>query len=229
VLPGVQVGDLGGGGMLGAIGILAALIEARATGRGQFVDASMLDGVVSWLSIHAGTYLATGDEPASGTAPLGGGLACYGVYRARDGRYLTVGALEPRFWGALCGVLGHPELVPEQFAQPERQREMASTIQEAFSTRDRDDWLARFADVEACVGPVNSVGEALADLQVRARGMVAEVQGVPVGPGPVPRVGGPSEEPLRPAPALGEHTAEVLSTVGVTEGQLAALRAAHVV
>jgi len=229
VLPGVQVGDLGGGGMLGAIGILAALIEARATGRGQVVDASMLDGVVSWLSIHAGTYLATGEEPAPGAAPLGGGLACYGVYRARDGRYLTVGALEPRFWEALCGALGHPELIPEQFAPPRRQREIAAALQAEFATCDRDDWLARFADVEACVGPVNSVGEALADLQVRARGMVAEVHGVPVGPGPVPKMGSPSGEPLRPAPALGEHTAEVLSAAGVTEGRLAALRAAHVV
>ena len=229
VLPGVQVGDLGGGGMLGAIGILAALIEARATGRGQFVDASMLDGVVSWLSIHAGTYLATGEEPAPGTAPLGGGLACYGVYRARDGRYLTVGALEPRFWEALCGALGHPELIPEQFAPPERQREMGVVLQAEFATCDRDAWLARFADVEACVGPVNSVGEALADLQVRARGMVAEVRGVPVGPGPVPRMGNRSGEPLCPAPALGEHTAEVLSAAGVSEGRLAALRAAHVV
>ena len=120
VLPGVQIGDLGGG-MLGAIGILAALVERASTGRGRFVDASMLDGVVSWLSVHAAAFLATNEAPAAGHGPLTGGLACYRVYRTADGRSLTVGALEPRFWRTLCEALDCSDLIDDQFGAPERQ------------------------------------------------------------------------------------------------------------
>jgi crotonobetainyl-CoA:carnitine CoA-transferase CaiB-like acyl-CoA transferase len=123
----VQVGDLGGGGMLGAIGVLAALVEARATGRGRFVDVSMLDGVVSWLSIHLGAFLATGVEPSPGVAPLGQGLACYRVYETSDGRYVAVGALEPKFWDALCTAMGVPDLIARQFEPTEGQREVVAS------------------------------------------------------------------------------------------------------
>jgi crotonobetainyl-CoA:carnitine CoA-transferase CaiB-like acyl-CoA transferase len=224
VVPGVQIGDLGGGGMLGAVGILAALLERRATGRGRFVDASMLDGAVSWLSIHAGAYLATGEVPRAGEMPLTGAYACYRVYRCHDGRHVTVGALEPRFWRTLCQVLDCPELADDQFGPPDRQREMAERLTEIFATRDRDEWLRALADVPACVGPVNDMAEALADPQVRHRAMVAEVEGRPVGPGPAIKVSGFEPGPLRPAPGFGEHTPEVLASVGVDAGRLEELR-----
>src|SRR5205823_9410833 len=105
-VPGVQIGDVGGGGMAAAIGILAALLEARQTGVGRFVDTSMLDGVVSWLTIHGGDFLATGHLSERGEMRLSGAFPCYRVYRAGDGRYLTVGALEPQFWRALCEAVG---------------------------------------------------------------------------------------------------------------------------
>jgi crotonobetainyl-CoA:carnitine CoA-transferase CaiB-like acyl-CoA transferase len=223
VIPGVQVGDLGAGGMMAALGILAALHERAATGRGRFVDVSMLDGVVSWLSIHAAAFLATGEIPGPATAPLSGSLACYRVYRAADGRYLTVGALEPRFWEALCTALECPELIPVQFGPD--QEAVAGRLQERFATRARDEWLAELGAVEACVGPVNDVAEALSDPQVMARGMVAEIEGSKVGPGPALKLGGA----FRPAPGLGQHTAEVLGRIGVGDDELAALRAAGVV
>jgi len=128
VVPPVQVGDLGGGGMAAAIGILAALLERQRTGRGRFVDTSMLDGTVSWLSIHLGSFLATGEEPARGRMPLTGGYACYRPYRCADDRYLTVGALEPQFWRALVRALGLPELEADQFGPPERQSEMSKQV-----------------------------------------------------------------------------------------------------
>lgn len=229
VLPGVQVGDLGGGGMIAAVGILAVLIERSVTGRGGFVDASMLDGVVSWLSIEAAAYLATGEVPAPGSTPLTGALACYRVYRAGDGRYLTVGALEPQFWRALCQALSCPDLVEDQYGPPKRQAEMADRLQSIFLERGRDEWLQALGEVEACVGPVNDVAEALANPQVLHRGMVAEVGGTPVGPGPPLKVSGQALGALRPAPALGEHTAKVLSSIGVGEDELADLRAQGVV
>ncbi|MDP8956911.1 MAG: CoA transferase [Actinomycetota bacterium] len=225
VIPGVQVGDLGGGGMLAGIGILAALVDRAATGRGRFVDTSMLDGVVSWLSIHAGDYLATGRTPERGMAPLTGGYACYRVYRARDDRYLTVGALEPQFWEALCSRLGCPDLIADQYGPPERQREMGQRLEEIFATRSRDEWLAEFRDVPACVGPVNDLGEALGDPQVRHREMVAEIEGRAVGPGPALKMSGVRQGVLRPAPTLGEHTADVLRSIAVDEAEIEALRA----
>jgi crotonobetainyl-CoA:carnitine CoA-transferase CaiB-like acyl-CoA transferase len=228
ILPGVQIGDLGGG-MLGAIGVLAALAERERSGRGRFLDVSMLDGVVSWLSIHAGAYFATGQTPVAGAGPLSGGYACYRVYRAKDGRFLTVGALEPQFWKALCEAVGCPELVDDQYAPAERQEEMAGLLQAVFLSRTREEWLAFLRDVPACVGPVNDVAEAMADPQVRHRGMVAEIDGVPVGPGPAVKARGASERALRRAPGFGEHTAEVLAGVGVGPDELAALRAGGVV
>jgi alpha-methylacyl-CoA racemase len=229
VPPGVQVGDLGGGGMLGAIGLLAALVEARGTGRGRFVDVSMLDGVMSWLSIHAGSFLATGVEPAPGVAPLGQSLACYRVYRTRDARFLTVGALEPKFWEALCTALGLPDLVARQFDAPGGQREMAGRLQTVFATRDRSEWLAALEGLDACVGPVNSVAEALDDPQVRHRRMVAEVDGEPVGPGPAVKVAGSGPRALTGPPELGEHTDDVLAAAGLTADEVRSLRAAGVV
>lgn len=227
--PGVQVGDLGGGGMLGAIGLLAALVQARGGGRGRFVDVSMLDGVVSWLSIHAGAFLASGVEPAPGVAPLGQSLACYRVYRAGDGRHLTVAALEPKFWEALCAALGLPELAARQFDGPEGQRELTVRIQAVLATKDRASWLRALESLDACVGPVNSVQEALQDPQVVHRSMVAHVGGRPVGPGPVPKLRPPGPSDLAPAPGLGEHTDQVLHAAGFSEADVAALRTAGVV
>ena len=229
VIPGVQVGDLGGGGMLAAVGILAALVDRAATGRGRFVDTSMLDGVISWLSIHAGDHLAAGQLPDRGMAPLSGGYACYRVYRTADDGYLTVGALEPQFWEALCTRLGCPELIADQYAPPERQAEIAEHLQGIFAGRSRGDWLDEFRDVPACVGPVNDLGEALDDPQVRHRRMLAEVDGRPVGPGPALKMSPPSAGALRPAPKLGEHTADVLTSIGLDPSEIDALGAAGAV
>ena len=229
VIPGVQIGDLGGGGMLAAVGILAALVDRAATGRGRFVDTSMLDGVVSWLSIHAGEYLTTGTSPERGMAPLTGGYACYRIYRTGDGGYLTVGALEPQFWEALCNRLGCPELIADQYAPPKRQMEMGDRLQEIFETRSRDEWLEEFRDVPACIGPVNDLAEALSDPQVRHREMAAEIDGRPVGPGPPLKMSGFSGGALRGAPRLGEHTSEVLQSIGVDRAETGALKSRGVI
>jgi crotonobetainyl-CoA:carnitine CoA-transferase CaiB-like acyl-CoA transferase len=229
VVPPVQVGDLAGGGMAAAIGILAALLERGRTDRGRFVDTSMMDGVVSWLSIHAGAYLGTGEEPRRGEMPLSGAYACYRAYRCADDRWLTVGALEPQFWRALVTALGVPELEHEQFGPPERQREMTEQLQAVFETKGRGEWLAGLEGLEACVGPVNSVGEAFRDPQVKHRSLLAEVGGSTVGPGSPFRFDGEQVQDARPAPEFGEHTDEVLEEIGVTAEQLADLRARGVV
>lgn len=234
VVPGVQVGDLGGAS-IAAIGVLAALLERGRTGEGRFVDVSMTDGVVSWLSIHAAAYLASGDPPLRGEAPLSGGYACYRVYRCRDGRFLTVGALEPQFWRAVCEVLGRPDLVDRQFGPPEEQERIAAAVQSILETRDRSDWLEAFEGVAACVGPVNDLGEALADPQIVSRRMLAEVDGAVVGPtsplklGDVRPGSAPGTVAATRAPSLGEHTDEVLADAGFSVEEVARLRASRAV
>lgn len=217
VLPPVQVGDLAGG-MGGALGVVAAVLEARATGRGRMVDVSLLDMAMSWMPIVMGTHLG-GDPVERGRMYLTGGLACYRVYRCADGKWLSVGALEPQFWRTLCEALEAPELVDLHLAPG--QEELALRLQAIFAERPRDEWVERLAGLDACVGPVLDVADAMDDPQVRARGMVAEVGGEPVGPGPAIKAGG--EGALRPAPGLGEHTAEVLGEAGFSVGEIDAL------
>jgi crotonobetainyl-CoA:carnitine CoA-transferase CaiB-like acyl-CoA transferase len=226
-LPGVQVADVGGG-MLGALGILSALFRRSVTGEGGFVDTSMLDGAVSWLSIHAGIWLGLGGAWPPDGPILSGGLACYRIYRTRDGRHLTVGALEPRFWATFCETLGVPDLIDRQF-EPLGQAAVAARVQEALLARSRDEWVEIYRGLETCVGPVNDVGEALADPQVRHRGMVADVDGTVVGPGSPVRLDGRSFADLRAAPDLGEHTEDVLSEVGLTGSEIEGLRERGVV
>ncbi len=229
VVPAVQVGDIAGGGMAAVIGILAALLERGRTGRGRFVDTAMTDGVASWLSIHAGAFLQTGTEPRRGRMPLSGAYACYRVYECADGKWVTVGALEPQFWTALCRALELPDLVHTQFGPPDQQRKMAARLSEAFAQRPRDEWLEALAPIEACVGPVNSLAEAVEDPQVVHRGLVAEVEGAPVGPASPFVMDGERLQRLTPAPGLGEHTNEVLAEMGVTNDELSDLRSRGVI
>lgn len=221
VLPAVQVGDLGGG-MAAAIGMLAALHEATRTGRGRHVDVAMLDVAFSWQAVLLGHVLATGEPPSRGAMTLTGGLACYRVYRAEDGRYLAVGAFEPQFWEALCRALDLEELIPEHYSP--RQEEVAALLQEVFATRPRDEWVERLAALDACVGPVNDAAEAMRDPQIQHRGMVAQIDGRPVGPGPPIRMEG-GEPALVPAPGLGAHTEEVLGALGLSAEEIGDLRA----
>jgi alpha-methylacyl-CoA racemase len=226
VLPAVQVGDFGGG-MAAAVGVLAGLRGVLSEGGGRFVDVSMLDVAVSWTAVLMAGSLATGDAPDRGSTPLTGGMACYRTYRCADGRYVAVGALEPQFWRTLCERLGVPELIPDHLGPPDRQAAAATRLAEVFGTRSRDGWMAELEAVEACVAPVNDMVEAVRDPQVRHRGMVAEVDGRAVGPGPAVRVGG--EPALRPAPDLGEHTVEVLAEAGLEASEIEELRAGGVV
>jgi crotonobetainyl-CoA:carnitine CoA-transferase CaiB-like acyl-CoA transferase len=229
VVPGVQVGDIGGGALSGVAGILAALFDRERTGRGRFVDASMMDGAFSWLSMHLGAFLADGEVPEPSAMRLSGANACYRVYRTKDDRFLTVGALEPQFWRALCEALGVPDLIERQYGPIEDQDEVAERLQAVLGTKTRDEWVAELSDLDACVGPVNDFGEAVRDPQVRARDLVAVVDGVEVGPGPPVKFSPPAPAALRPAPGMGADTEEFLGEIGVAGEELQALRARGVV
>jgi alpha-methylacyl-CoA racemase len=233
VIPGVQVGDLAGGGMAAVIAILAALHKRDATGEGDFCDVSMTDGLVSWLSIHAAAYFATGELPQRGEMHLSGAYPCYRIYPAADG-WLAVGALEPQFWSALCESIGRPDLVDDAFAVGARRDEVVAELEELFATRTRGEWMDHFAGADVCVAPVNDLAEAFSDEQVLHREMVVDGRladgtawrhvGVPV-----KLAGAPGDVSRLPPPDLGEHTDEVLNAAGIDAAGVARLRAAGAV
>ncbi|MCA1830267.1 MAG: CoA transferase [Actinobacteria bacterium] len=229
--PGVQIADIGGGASMAAIGILAAVAERARTGRGRFVDISMMDGAMSWLSIHAAAYAMTGITPRRGVMRLSGEFACYHVYRCGDGKWATLGALEPQFWVVFCNAVGLEDLIEKQF-DVDAQPEMIARVSQTLSSRTRDEWCALLERLDACFGPVNDMREAFDDPQVRARNMVIDV---PLPNGPVPEIGNPlrfgdvDAGPARPAPGFGEHTDLVLREAGYSGDDIAGLRARGVI
>ncbi|MFQ5842204.1 MAG: CaiB/BaiF CoA transferase family protein, partial [Thermodesulfobacteriota bacterium] len=155
VIPASQIADIGAGGMMATIGILMALLHQRKTGKGQYIDISMLDGVVSWLSLFASQYFVDGEIPKRGGMMLNGQFPCYRVYKTKDGNFITIGALEEKFWKNLCRALGREDLIPHQYAKGPQGNEVVSQLEEVFLTKTRDEWLEYLEGFEICHGPVN--------------------------------------------------------------------------
>ncbi|HEY8002426.1 MAG TPA: CaiB/BaiF CoA-transferase family protein [Solirubrobacterales bacterium] len=219
-----QIADLGGGALMAAFGIMAALHEARRSGQGQLVDVSMADGALSWLAMVAGAYLCDGEPPGRGDGQLTGRFVCYLPYEAADG-YVTMGALEPQFWAHFCAGVDREDLVSKQFAR--NGSEEWAEIAEIFRSKTRAEWKAFNDSHDAMIEPVLGVDEALESELVRAREMVVEWEQPAIGP--VRQLGVPvklSRTPgtvHAPAPALGEHTREVLAEAGLSAEQIDAL------
>lgn len=232
VLPSVQIADLSGA-MMAVIGVLAALYRAQASGKGEFVDVSMMDVSLSWLALHIAPWFAGQPQLERGAGYLNGGFPFYRVYECADGKYLSVGALEPQFWQALCTATGHEELISEQMTSQERRAEIHQIFEETFRTKPRDEWVEVLASLDTCVAPVNDFDEMARDPQVVARNLLVEHE---VGEGGQFRTLGPAlrlrNRPgglERPAPGLGEHNKEVYSDVGVTPTELEDLGASGVI
>ncbi len=232
VLPGVPVADLSAG-MTAALGILAALLARARVGEGRFVDVSMLDSVMSWLGLQAALLGATGKVPQRGRWFLGGVLPGYQVYETKDGRHITVGALEDKFWRNLCVALGREDLIP--FAEPDepKRREVQAELARLFKAKTRDEWCAQLAEVEVCFGPVYDLAEAFADPQIMHRGMAAEVP-LPEGtsmvlPGTPLHLSSGTRTRHEPPPSLGEHTVAILARAGYSREEIAALQTAGVI
>lgn len=221
VLPGVQIADIGGGGMMAAIAILAAAIHREKTGQGQFLDISMMDSVVSWLSIHAAKYFMDGELLKRGEMPLTGRYACYQVYPTKDGRHMSLGALEPKFWKNFCEAIGRGDLLDKQFIEGEERVRIIAEIQNLFKTKTQAEWVGFFKAVDACCEPVLTFEEVFQHPQVLHRQMLMEIKH-PV-EGNIRLLGNPiksSQFPFEirtPSPGWGEHTTDVLKTIGFSE------------
>lgn len=226
-----QIADIGGGALMAAFGILAALRERDRSGEGQLVDVSMAHGALSWLAMVAGRYFADGVPPRRGGLELAGGLICYRPYACRDG-WVTLGALEPKFWQAWCRGVGREDLIEKQFEAPGS--EAHAEVERIFLERTREEWQRFASEHDCCLEPVLELEEALDSELVRAREMVVELEqpgveggvrqlGVPVKLGRTP--GGPAG----PAPVLGADTHAVLSSLGYSAEEIAELERAGAV
>nr|MBF3180981.1 CoA transferase [Pseudomonas aeruginosa] len=172
---GVQLADLAGGSLHGVMGLLAAVIHRQQTGEGQFVDISMTDCAFSLNGMAGAGYLAAGVEPEMEALALNGG-SFYDYYRTRDGRWFSVGSLEPQFMQQFCAAIGRPELAARGLSpKPEEQRALKREIEMEFEKRDFAEWQAVFAALDACVEPLLPLSEALEHPQLQARGLVARV------------------------------------------------------
>lgn len=172
MVPTIQIADLSSA-FWAAIGILAGVIKARATGEGTFVDVSMMDTVLSWLPIHFVQYAATGHAPTRGDFLLGGGFPCYRVYETLDGQYVTLGALEEKFWRVFCEAVGREDLLPHQFSQDPQ---VIAQVEDLFRSRTLEEWLELTCSTrDLLLFPVQTLPQVMEDPQVKAREMLWRV------------------------------------------------------
>lgn len=232
-MPPTQLGDLAGGSYMAVIGILAAVVGRAQTGEGRKIDVSMTEGVMSLLPLFASAYLNTGKAPRPGHSALDGGLPGYNIYEAKDGKHVTLAALEPKFWQTFCTHIGHLELLPFHMPVGPGEREEAMEILRAiFKTKTRDEWVAELAEIDACVGPVYDIDEALNDQHAQARG--ATVTGGSAEETfqtlrSFPRMSGVEDEQRYAPPEMGEHSEELLREAGYSEAEIAQFKTGGVI
>lgn len=216
------VGDFGGGAMMCAVSILSGITHARATGTGQVVDVAMVDAA-AWLATVVHTLRAMGQWRGRGENLLDTGAPFYEVYETADGRYLSVGAIEPKFFAILVEGMGiADQALLDQQNDRDRWPALKKRFAEVFLTRTRDEWMAVFDGVDACVAPVLDIDEAITDPHMRSRGTFVDVDGV-VQPAPAPKFSA-TPATIGAAPALpGENTRAGLLAWGIAQDRVDAL------
>ena len=225
-LSNLQIADLLGGAMTAAVAILAALVGARTTGRGRYVDLSMADGALAHniFALHA--LEQDGRTAPRGEDLLTGGVPGYGVYATKDGRWLAVGALEEKFWREVCATIGRPDLAVAGLATGAEGARVRAELEAVFGARTQAEWIERFRGVDACVSPVLTPDEALGDEQFAARGMVVTAPDGTRSYAPPWKLSGHEFRVEREAPAQGRHTVELLREAGYDDVRIRAMIAA---
>ena len=231
-IPGIQIADIAGGGMNAAIGILLALFAREKTGQGQYIDISMTDGMVGFLPAVLFFHQLTGQEPKRADMLLSHRYACYNTYETADGKYLSIGAVEYRFWKKLCEVLEVPDYAALQYDDTHR-RQILDFMRTAFRKKTLDQWESFLGDLDICWGRVQSLNEVLLDPLFQEREMVVDITardgkttqtlGVPVKLSDTPGS-------VRTAPVgFGESTADIVRELGYTLDEIKALEEKEVI
>ncbi len=233
VVPNFQIADVLGGAASAAIGILGALVDARSSGEGRYVDVSMTDCTLAHAVVAFANMLAHGRPLERGEGFISGELPCYNVYETSDGRHMSLGALEEKFWHAFCDAAGRPDLKDKHMLSGERARAAREEVADLFRSRPRSYWTALGEEHDCCLAPVLTIAEAMENPQLRHRNMFVDTEHPT--DGPVTQIAFPikfSDDAFavaRHAPGHGEHTAEVLSELGYTSADVDRLKAEGVV
>ncbi|CUV01334.1 Alpha-methylacyl-CoA racemase [hydrothermal vent metagenome] len=229
------IADYAGGGLCGAVGILAALMAREKTGKGQYVDIAMSEGVLYMLSGLVSDVLSRGILAERGGNRLNGGAPYYNVYRTKDDKYFSIAAIEPWFWENLCRSVGLEDLLPYQDATGHKKAEVEQALTDTFSAKTRDEWFETLKDANISVGKVYSLEEALDDPHAQQRGMVLEIESSAIPEGKVRQVATSihlSESPGQVrhlGSVTGQHTANVLEELGFDAAAVADLKQRQVV
>lgn len=234
VISGSQLADIAGGSLYSVIAILLALASRERTGQGQLCDVAMMDGSISLLTYALGEWSGTGKKPKRGGETLNGGYACYQIYQTKDQRYLSLGAVEDKFWAAFCKRLGREDYISYQWAQP-RQEEIIKEIQTIISEKTYAEWVDFFTNDDFCLTPVLDLEEMTAHPQVKAREMIhilpdfaqsghnMVLTGVPV------KLSSTPGEAVFDFAAYGQHNQEILERLGYSEEDLRKLQEDQVI
>jgi crotonobetainyl-CoA:carnitine CoA-transferase CaiB-like acyl-CoA transferase len=228
IIPSNLVADFGGAGMNAVIGILAALMARERTGKGQHVDIGMADAVVLLMSWNLQRYFADERVPDRGNEMLTGGWPEYSVYETKDGKYVSIGCLEPWFYENLCRALGREDYIPHQFTKGEKRQEVFSAFREIFRTKTRDEWFDYLSQRDICVGKVYTLDELSTDPQLVHREMIVEQDHAKFGK--VKQTGISQKLSETPGairsfgPLPGQHTEEILLNLGYTQDGIEELR-----
>lgn len=231
-MSGPQISDLAAAHMA-AIGILVALRRAEQSGEGEYIDVALADSAFAMAVTALSSYVGSGTAPSRGEERHNGRYPWSDIYRCADGGYLTISAIESHFYRNLCHAVGHPEWETLQYADDAKQEQIRTELQRIFLTRCRDEWFEALKDKELCISPVLSVAEAAQSEQTKARASLQphihpQAGEVPLLMTPIRMRHAPATI-RRPAPQLGEHTAEILAGVGIGGAKLAELVSAGVV
>ena len=223
-LPPNFLADFAGGGLQAAVAILAALIARERTGKGQYLDVAMFDGVVSLMASEMSQYFMSGQVPMRGETWNTGGAPWGNIYETKDGGYITVAAGEPHFWKNLCKALGCDDLIPHQQATGEKKMEIFKRLKEAFLIKTRDEWFDLLIKADIPASPVYNLEEAVANPQIVHRDMVIEMEhpkyGMVKQAGITPRLSETPGQVRRLGVKPGEDTAEVMKGLGYTQDDI---------
>jgi crotonobetainyl-CoA:carnitine CoA-transferase CaiB-like acyl-CoA transferase len=228
IVPWNFVGDMAGGALQAAVGILIAIVNRDKTGTGQHVDISMTDGVVTMMAFELFNYFYTDQIPRRGENVIGGSNPEYGVYPTKDGKFLSIGCIEPWFWKNLCHALGREDLIPYQNAGDVKLQEVKSELQKIFLTRTRDEWFEKLIKENIPAGKVYDLDEVVRDPQIEHRKMVVELQHPEFGS--IKQVGIGIKLSKTPgkirsfSPVFGEHTNTTLAGLGYSPEDIISLR-----